>query len=218
MVRGRRGISADTDLRLARYFGLSEGYWLRLQNAYDMMEARHDAGKDIARIKPYLMGHQERSTRMTLEKEACEYFMLVSRMEYALKNSGFVKSGYGDAAQLDWNGFINYIHDKVEINLEDEDIKKLMEEPARRQIYKDDKLDWSNSQRIVETGKKELLQNCLTIRNNLFHGGKYGDRNAGNAGRNEYLLKAAKKILTAAITAATNVCPIIDGNFYLAKL
>ena len=59
MVRGRRGISADTDLRLARYFGLSEGYWLRLQNAYDIMEARHEAGKTIARIKPYQKERQE---------------------------------------------------------------------------------------------------------------------------------------------------------------
>lgn len=60
VVRGRRGITADTDLRLARYFGLSEGYWLRLQNAYDMMEARREAGKSISRIKPYQIDHQEK--------------------------------------------------------------------------------------------------------------------------------------------------------------
>lgn len=53
LVRGRRGITADTDLRLARYFGLSEGYWLRLQNTYDMMEARREIGKIITRIKPF---------------------------------------------------------------------------------------------------------------------------------------------------------------------
>ncbi|WP_420842053.1 HigA family addiction module antitoxin [Halorhodospira halophila] len=34
------GVTADTDLRLSRYFGTSEGYWLRLQNAYDLEEAR----------------------------------------------------------------------------------------------------------------------------------------------------------------------------------
>lgn len=61
LVRGRRGITADTDLRLARYFGLSEGYWLRLQNAYDMMDARREAGKAISRIKPYPKKHQERA-------------------------------------------------------------------------------------------------------------------------------------------------------------
>ncbi|MAG54591.1 HigA family addiction module antitoxin [Halomonas sp. 707B3] len=36
---GRRGITADTDIRLSRYFGTTEGYWLRLQNAYDLEEA-----------------------------------------------------------------------------------------------------------------------------------------------------------------------------------
>ena len=56
-MRGRRGVTADTDLRLARYFGLSEGYWLRLQNTYDMMAARRAAGKAIARIKPRPMEH-----------------------------------------------------------------------------------------------------------------------------------------------------------------
>lgn len=58
LVRGRRGISADTDLRLARYFGLSEGYWLRLQNTYEMMEARREGGKAIERIKPYQADHR----------------------------------------------------------------------------------------------------------------------------------------------------------------
>ncbi|NLC21660.1 MAG: HigA family addiction module antidote protein [Halomonadaceae bacterium] len=40
ITRGARAITADTDLRLSRYFGTSEGYWLRLQNAYDLEEAR----------------------------------------------------------------------------------------------------------------------------------------------------------------------------------
>ncbi len=37
-LRARR-ITADTDLRLCRFFGLSEGYFLRLQHAFDMLEA-----------------------------------------------------------------------------------------------------------------------------------------------------------------------------------
>lgn len=40
IVRGARSISADTDLRLSIYFGTSQGYWLRLQNSYDLEEAR----------------------------------------------------------------------------------------------------------------------------------------------------------------------------------
>lgn len=55
IIRGRRGITADTDVRLARYFGLSEGYWLRLQNTYDLMEARRTSAKTaiIRKIKPF---------------------------------------------------------------------------------------------------------------------------------------------------------------------
>ncbi len=56
IVRGRRGITADTDLRLSRYFGLSDGFWLRLQNSYDMLEAKRNAGEMIDRIIP----HQQR--------------------------------------------------------------------------------------------------------------------------------------------------------------
>lgn len=59
LVRGRRGVTADTDLRLARYFGLSEGYWLRLQNTYDMMEAHREAGTAISRIKPRPVEYQD---------------------------------------------------------------------------------------------------------------------------------------------------------------
>ena len=40
IVNGTRGVTADIDLRLCRFFGLSEGYFLRLQNAYELMEAK----------------------------------------------------------------------------------------------------------------------------------------------------------------------------------
>jgi antitoxin HigA-1 len=36
IVQGKRSISADTALRLARYFGLSERFWLNLQSRYDL--------------------------------------------------------------------------------------------------------------------------------------------------------------------------------------
>ncbi len=51
IVQARRNITADTDLRLSRFFGLTDGYWLRLQNAYDIMEARRISGDEIQNIK-----------------------------------------------------------------------------------------------------------------------------------------------------------------------
>ncbi len=53
IVSGARSITADTDLRLCRFFGLSEGYFLRLQIAFDMLEAKRRSAKAIARIKPF---------------------------------------------------------------------------------------------------------------------------------------------------------------------
>ncbi|MDD3288523.1 MAG: HigA family addiction module antitoxin [Alphaproteobacteria bacterium] len=53
IVNGTRDITADTDLRLCKFFGLSEGYFLRLQNAYDTMEAKRKISAMVSKIKPY---------------------------------------------------------------------------------------------------------------------------------------------------------------------
>jgi antitoxin HigA-1 len=53
IVNGTRNITADTDLRLCRFFELSDGYFLRLQNAYDMLDARLLIADRLAEIKPY---------------------------------------------------------------------------------------------------------------------------------------------------------------------
>ena len=53
IVNGTRRVTADTDLRLCRYFGLSEGYFLRLQNAYELMEAKRKLGQILIDIQPY---------------------------------------------------------------------------------------------------------------------------------------------------------------------
>jgi plasmid maintenance system antidote protein VapI len=52
-VNGTRDISADTDLRLCKFFGLSEGYFLRLQNVCDTLEAKRRIAGQIAKIEPY---------------------------------------------------------------------------------------------------------------------------------------------------------------------
>lgn len=53
IIAGRRGITADTDLRLCRFFGLSDGWWLRLQTDYDTETTRGALGKALAKIKPW---------------------------------------------------------------------------------------------------------------------------------------------------------------------
>ena len=59
IVRERRGISADTALRLARYFGGDAKSWLNLQTNYDIQCAEDAASVAIARIRP--LAHEERA-------------------------------------------------------------------------------------------------------------------------------------------------------------
>ena len=51
IVLGKRAITADTALRLAKTFGTSEGFWLGLQADYDVEEERKIIGKDLAHVE-----------------------------------------------------------------------------------------------------------------------------------------------------------------------
>jgi addiction module HigA family antidote len=52
VVLEKRGISADTAVRLARFFGTSEQFWMNLQASYDVRCARAELGKELEKIKP----------------------------------------------------------------------------------------------------------------------------------------------------------------------
>ena len=53
IVAGKRSITADTDLRLCRFFGLSDGYWLRAQAAYDTDVAHERIAGELDKIHPW---------------------------------------------------------------------------------------------------------------------------------------------------------------------
>lgn len=53
IVAGKRSITADTDLRLCRFFGLSNGYWLRAQAAHDTEVAEEALSKILKEIRPW---------------------------------------------------------------------------------------------------------------------------------------------------------------------
>ena len=52
IVLGKRAVTADTDLRLARYFGMSDGFFLGLQTDYELEEQKRRLGKTLERIVP----------------------------------------------------------------------------------------------------------------------------------------------------------------------
>ena len=53
IVAGKRAVTADTDLRLCRYFGLSDGWWLRGQAAFDTAIAKVALRGELSRIVPF---------------------------------------------------------------------------------------------------------------------------------------------------------------------
>jgi addiction module HigA family antidote len=52
VVHGRRAITADTDLRLARYFSVSEGFFIGLQADFELMERRRQIAGELKTIRP----------------------------------------------------------------------------------------------------------------------------------------------------------------------
>jgi addiction module HigA family antidote len=57
IVLQKRGITADTAVRLAKFFGTSELFWLGLQAAYEVSVVKIERRHEIARIKPFQPGH-----------------------------------------------------------------------------------------------------------------------------------------------------------------
>lgn len=53
IINGRRAITADTALRLSRFFGTAPAFWMNLQQSYDLRLAAKNSPKDIRKIKPW---------------------------------------------------------------------------------------------------------------------------------------------------------------------
>jgi antitoxin HigA-1 len=53
IVLERRGITADTAVRLARFFGTTENFWMNLQTSYEVRDAMNRLAKELGRIQPH---------------------------------------------------------------------------------------------------------------------------------------------------------------------
>ncbi len=53
IVTGTRAVTADTGLRLSRFFGMSEGFWIGLQMDFDAAKTKDSLAKTLAKIKPW---------------------------------------------------------------------------------------------------------------------------------------------------------------------
>jgi len=57
IVAGVRAVTADTGLRLSRFFNMSEGFWIGLQMDYEAAKAKNSLSKTLAKIKPWAALH-----------------------------------------------------------------------------------------------------------------------------------------------------------------
>lgn len=64
IINGKRIVTADTDLRLTKYFGLSEGYFLRIQANLDLRRTKREINADIAKIIPFKTITNKRAARV----------------------------------------------------------------------------------------------------------------------------------------------------------
>lgn len=70
IVLGKRTITADTDLRLCRFFGLSNGYWLRAQVAFDTEIAEQSLGPVLGKIVPWSLQADRQSAPSDVARAA----------------------------------------------------------------------------------------------------------------------------------------------------
>lgn len=72
IIAGTRGVTADTGLRLARFFGMSESFWTGLQMDYDAARTKDALSAILSRIRPYRVEAQQRDSTVRPRTERTE--------------------------------------------------------------------------------------------------------------------------------------------------
>lgn len=145
-----------------------------------------------------------------LKEEVVEFFYDFSRFEFSLKESGFLQNR--ENAFPDWDKFVSYYKGEYTIPSEYiEHINFLLENPPKKQITKlNDEgkrvVDWKNFNVNENAPKlKTLVDIVKIVRNNLFHGGKYGDSSWDDKERVVKLIKASQAAIASFL--------LLDDNF-----
>lgn len=131
---------------------------------------------------------------------ACEFLAVFSRMEYALKSTIYVIGG-PNKVEPAWDSFANDI-DQNFLALAQQDLIEardyLLQHPPRKQVLQANKIAFVDQIiDVQQTKTQQVLLMVRTVRNNLFHGGKYSPEGEKEAGRNHLLVKYGLCVLRA---------------------
>lgn len=127
------------------------------------------------------------------------FFWTFSVFECALKREGFLMSGWRDAVKPDWERFGKQIRGRFgEVRRDgfDSAVRTLLEASPRKQVVREGQLEWAPvDRRDGDSDEEYVLYLVKTVRNNLFHGGKYPDGSIKEVARDKKILEAALAVL-----------------------
>ncbi len=148
---------------------------------------------------------------LNLDKDLLlEFFIVFSRFEYSLKRAGFLKSDNGNA-EPNHDGFgSNYNIQFTDLITRNPELKTAVdyffENPPKKQWLNEGVLSWiDQNQSQLAKNLPNLLVLVRTVRNNLFHGGKYPEGPEENSERNEILLKHSLTVIYICLGLDTNL-------------
>jgi len=130
------------------------------------------------------------------EPLAFNFLYTFARFEYALKQSGYA-TGSASRVDADWTRFGQdaSVVDKAGLEPILKAAKYIREHPPQKQIFKDGKLSWALPARNEPSEVQNVLLNVRTVRNNLFHGGKFLEGPVAEPSRDELLLQNCIAVL-----------------------
>lgn len=132
-------------------------------------------------------------------KLACEFLAVFARMEYALKATGFA-IGNGGSVSANWDRFANKADEDFHAEASEElrnAVTYLWGSPPRKQVLTDGcRVKFCDF--VIDPGQRKLQQLLFmvrTVRNNLFHGGKYLPGGEMEPGRDKELVRSSLVVL-----------------------
>lgn len=133
------------------------------------------------------------------------FFIIFSRFEYSLKRLNYITRNNDNKVSADWDKYFLDNWDTIlrYFNVNDEKINFFINSKPKKQIINNDKICWKYIERntIIE----KINYNLRTIRNNLFHWGKYSDEPVEELSRNNELIKSSIHVLNLLIENDENI-------------
>lgn len=141
-----------------------------------------------------------------------EFFVTFSRFEYALKRAGYLKKKSN--ASADWVRFAEDVQalpdDNKAVILDS--APYLQGRPPKKQIAVNGALQWQ-IRPMGASPIQSLIESVKTVRNNLFHGGKFPEELISEPARDEQLLRDCIRVLQVVREQPVNPCPEVARHF-----